>query len=75
MDTLQALDVENYDAANSILDQMDDQYKANGYFGNTGIYCIELQASSTSDLATVGYLWYYQSLAQYDADGGPQYME
>lgn len=64
-----------HDAADSILDQMNDQFKSNGFFGNTGVYCMGLKKNPTADLANTGYLWYYQSLSQYQADKEPEYME
>jgi len=74
--TEEAMAKENaQDAGGNILQQMSDQFKNNGFFGNTGVYCMGLKENATSDLANTGYLWYYPSLAQYNAKMEPEYTE
>lgn len=63
------------DAGDNILLQMNEQYKTNGFFGNTGVYCMGLKENANSDIANTGYLWYYQSLDQYKANQEPEYMD
>ena len=77
VNTLTALHAEDgQTAANNIIEQMNDEFvNDNGFFGNTGVYCMGMKSTASSDDATEGYLWYYNSLSEYTAMDESYYMQ